>query len=30
MAKKLKKGEFDLDDLVRAAAQMKKMGGMGG
>ena len=30
MAKKLKKGTFDLDDLRSQLLQMKKMGGMGG
>ncbi|SEQ25216.1 signal recognition particle subunit FFH/SRP54 (srp54) [Devosia sp. YR412] len=30
MAKKLKKGSFDLDDLRNQLIQMKKMGGMGG
>jgi signal recognition particle subunit SRP54 len=30
MAKKLKKGSFDLDDLRGQLIQMKKMGGMGG
>ncbi len=30
MAKKLKKGSFDLDDLRGQLQQMKKMGGMGG
>ena len=30
MAKKLKKGQFDLDDLRSQLLQMKKMGGMGG
>ncbi|MHA6731058.1 signal recognition particle protein [Devosia sp. A369] len=30
MAKKLKKGSFDLDDLRGQLLQMKKMGGMGG
>jgi len=30
MAKKLKKGSFDLDDLRSQLQQMKKMGGMGG
>lgn len=30
MAKKLKKGSFDLDDLRSQLLQMKKMGGMGG
>jgi signal recognition particle subunit SRP54 len=30
MAKKLKKGVFDLDDLRAQLLQMKKMGGMGG
>ncbi|MBX9701937.1 MAG: signal recognition particle protein, partial [Acetobacteraceae bacterium] len=30
MAKKLKKGSFDLDDLRSQLIQMKKMGGMGG
>lgn len=30
MAKKLKKGSFDLDDLRNQLLQMKKMGGMGG
>src|SRR5690606_34857382 len=30
MAKKLKKGSFDLDDLRAQLIQMKKMGGMGG
>jgi signal recognition particle subunit SRP54 len=30
MAKKLKKGVFDLDDLRNQLMQMKKMGGMGG
>ena len=30
MAKKLKKGVFDLDDLRTQLIQMKKMGGMGG
>ena len=30
MAKKLKKGVFDLDDLRGQLTQMKKMGGMGG
>lgn len=30
MAKKLKKGSFDLDDLRNQLQQMKKMGGMGG
>ena len=29
MAKKLKKGQFDLDDLKNQLMQMKKMGGMG-
>jgi signal recognition particle subunit SRP54 len=29
MAKKLKKGQFDLDDLKAQLLQMKKMGGMG-
>ncbi|MBU1333642.1 MAG: signal recognition particle protein [Alphaproteobacteria bacterium] len=30
MARKLKKGSFDLDDLRNQLIQMKKMGGMGG
>ena len=30
MAKKLKKGEFDLDDLLSQIRQMKKMGGISG
>ena len=30
MAKKLQKGEFDLDDLLRQISQMKKMGGISG
>src|SRR5690606_30944782 len=30
MAKKLKKGSFDLEDLKAQLLQMKKMGGMGG
>ena len=30
MAKKMKKGVFDLDDLKNQLLQMKKMGGMGG
>src|SRR5205085_174212 len=30
MAKKLRKGSFDLDDLRNQLLQMKKMGGMGG
>jgi signal recognition particle subunit SRP54 len=30
LARKLKKGEFDMDDLAEQLAQMKKMGGMQG
>ena len=30
MAKKMRKGKFDLDDLRDQLAQMEKMGGMGG
>ena len=30
MAKKLAKGQFDLDDLAEQLAQMKRMGGMEG
>ena len=30
MAKKMEKGQFDLDDLARQLGQMQKMGGMGG
>lgn len=30
MAKKMQKGQFDLDDLARQLGQMQKLGGMGG
>ena len=30
IAEKMRKGEFDLDDLPTSSAQMEKLGGMGG